>query len=203
MNKTLIAIAAGAATAGAASAQVVLDGFDAIPNDDAGGSRVLTNDIDNPNNFPIDIGINVTFDGGNGTFFFFTPSSTSVISSIAYTPAGGLDAAALGVVGLEFDFRGVDQSFDVGVEFADGGGNLATGGFSVASGDSTVFVPLGGLSFDPGFDATNITLFTADFNSSRVEGLDFLLTEIRAVVPSPGTAAVLGLGGLAALRRRR
>ena len=92
-----------------------------------------------------------------------------------------------------------------GVSFTESGGyqTVAPGTYDldVTSDDgSTTFLPLTGIALEAGFV---YTVFAAGFAAPPTQDHPGLSALLVADIPSPGAAAVLGLGGLAAVRRRR
>ncbi|MEM9559990.1 MAG: hypothetical protein AAF995_06745 [Planctomycetota bacterium] len=211
MQKTITIAAALFISAGLANAQtIILDDFDANPNDDAGGPRqanfgVINNEFGLTNSFLLDTGIMIN--GDVGAILFSSDVGVTQVAQINWdnNDAGlNLDTTALGIVGFELDFVGVDQEFSFSFEAETFGGGSATIDFVVGAGDSTVAWTLGDLDIGAGFDATDVDGLTLVFNiSPETEALDFALTEFRAQIPTPGSLALLGAGGLLALRRRR
>jgi hypothetical protein len=55
---------------------------------------------------------------------------------------------------------------------------------------------------DPGFDLSSVTGMSVQFSGISA-GESATITNFTYVVPTPGAAALLGLGGLLAARRRR
>ncbi len=115
-----------------------------------------------------------------------------------------LDAVAIGLIGFELDFALIDQDFSYTVRLRDGNdGLLETNGDWLAGGARTESLALA--DFAGGvFDASDVDSVSITFNTGgNTASLDFILTQFRAVVPTPGSTAMLGLGGLLCLRRRR
>lgn len=208
----LFLIAAGltsAATAGTST--LILDDFDADPNDDAGGPRTVTSTIvDNPFSQPATFNVDsgFSFDGDDGALIFNSGIGVQQEGSIVWDNAGAgldLDAAALGLVGFEIDFLLIDQSFDMVVELGTNGGGVATYAVTVNPADAGVLsFSLADFSADAGFDTADLDSIQIVFNAEGgTASLDFIATEFRAVVPAPGALVMLGLGGLVARGRRR
>jgi len=65
----------------------------------------------------------------------------------------------------------------------------------------SIFVPFSAFTQDPGFTFTQVDFLT--FTFSGAENGDYVLEEIRADVPEPGTLLLLAVGGLLVLLRRR
>jgi MYXO-CTERM domain-containing protein len=206
---TLIAGFAGAATAGGLT--IVLDDFDSDPNDEAGGPRAVSSIIlSNPFNQPATFEVNTafSFDGINGAAVFNSGIGVEQEGTILWDNNGaglGLDAASLGLVGFELDFLMIDQDFTYIVEVSSASGALSTFGSFTAGGARTESLSLGDFDVFGAFDASAVDSVRITFNVSDdpTASLDFILTEFRAVVPTPGSLALLGLGGLLAARRRR
>ncbi len=206
----LLLIASATATAAAGNATLILDDFDADPNDDAGGPRVLSTTItDNPfgqpSNFEVDTALMIGSDVGAAIFNSGIGVEQEARINWDNNGAGlSLDAAALGLIGFELDFAAIDLDFNYLFRMFDGSGEVVGGTGSFAAGGSrTETIALS--DFDlTGFDASDVDRVEIAFNvRGDTASLDFILPEVRAVVPAPGALALLGLGGLAAIRRRR
>ncbi|MFG0305136.1 MAG: VPLPA-CTERM sorting domain-containing protein [Phycisphaerales bacterium JB040] len=194
---------------------IVLDDFDSNPNDEAGGPRELSSTINfNPYNqsssFEVltgftldDIAGAVVFNSGIGV------EHTGIINWDNNGAGLNLDAAALGLVGFELDFLQIDQMFEIGILLETFGAANASASLTSKIGPAlspkTFSFSAGDFSFQENFDLSDVDSVTITFNSESMNtpSLDFILTEFRAVVPSPASAALLGLGGLVATRRRR
>lgn len=86
----------------------------------------------------------------------------------------------------------------VGNLLVDAGSNV---GFDIASSDGSAFVSLG---FDSFGNSSLYGINLATGGVSFVGAIDsYVLTDIAIAIPSAPTAGLLGLGGLAAMRRRR
>ncbi|RMH25494.1 MAG: hypothetical protein D6692_11085 [Planctomycetota bacterium] len=210
----LLAATTGVATAG--SPTLILDDFDADPNDDAGGPRSLASQV-----FTDPFGLGGSFfvatasnlDSDIGAAVFASGTGVSQEGSITWDNDGAglaLDAASLGIVGFELDFYLVDQAFEGGIVLSSGDGSDANDSavafFTVSAGNGlqTISLDLGSLDIGAGFDASNVNLVRLYFNQGgETIGLDFAVSEFRAVVPTPGSLALLAFGGLTAIRRRR
>jgi hypothetical protein len=208
---TMIGAMAGAATAGT-PLTIVLDGFDADPNDDAGGPRVVSSiNVANPFGQSSDFFVDPAFTSGSvtGAAIFNSGIGVQQEGRIDWDNSGAglnLDAAALGIVGFELDFLLVDQDFSIEVVLGTiDGGTASVNASILAGGTRTEFISLGDFTIGAGFDATDVDSVRITFNNraESVASLDFVVTEFRAVVPAPGAMALLGLGGLMAVRRRR
>lgn len=210
---TLLAAIAPAALAG--SPTLILDDFDADPNDDAGGPRVLSLDtyadpFGQGGSFEVDSGYN--FGGDTGAAIFNSGAGAELVGEIVWNNGGSglnLDAAALGLVGFELDFQFVDQDFQATIQlntFEGNGTVYANYDFVVTAGTDlqTVSIALADFFIGDGFDPTNVDQITLTLNPIRTgtPALNFIMTEFRATVPTPATAS-LALGFLAMGRRRR
>ncbi len=207
-------------TAAGGNPTLILDDFDADPNDDAGGPREVSTILLNggifggSSSFEIQTGTIVP-DGITGSdvgaAVFESGTDVELIGEIRWDNNDNglsLDAAALGLIGFELDFWVVDQAFDIRISIEDGNGVVSGITRTIDALDSgiirTDFISLA--DFDlTGFDASDVDAVQIVFNprAGIRDGVDFALTEFRAVVPSPGSAALLGLAGLACVRRRR
>lgn len=207
----LLMTAALTGTAVAGGSTLILDDFDADPNDDAAGPRtvssiVVDNPFGQPSNFNIDPGF--SFGGDTGALVFNSGIGVRQQSSVVWNNDGAglnLDAAALGLVGFEIDFLLIDQAFDMQVVLGTDDGGAASYVVTVNPGDTGVFAfGLGDFSIDAGFDAADVDSIEIVFNvDGDTASLDFIATEFRAVVPTPGALAILGLGGIVVFGRRR
>lgn len=195
-----------------AGSTLILDDFDADPNDDAGGPReigsaIVSNPFNQPASFDLDTGF--SFGGDTGAMFFNSGIGVEQEGRIYWTNNGaglGLNATALGITGFEFDYLQVDQDFTFRMVLTDSAENDASfEGTVVAGGAQTFVINWGDFTVDAGFDASDIAGIYTTYNprADQTASLDFVLTEFRAVVPAPGPVAMLGLGGLLAARRRR
>jgi hypothetical protein len=136
-------------------------------------------------------------------------------ASISYSNSGAgldFDGAAAGVQSFELDFAMVDQDFVANIVLTtyDNMGNavgdarwavaISAGSNVTATWSFSDFIIING-----DFDASNIDDITINFNleDDATASLDFIATEFRAVVPSPGPLALLGLGGMLIARRGR
>ncbi len=211
---TAIALAAscGLASAGVVSSSV-LDDFDTDPNTGLAGPRTINiNMIDNPFNQPASFGVDTAFDIGTdqGALVFNSGIGVKQGASIVYnnSDAGlGFNGNAMGLAGFCIDFLEVDQNFILRFELGDGAGGLASYEAVVFAGiNQTIEVSFGDFQASPGFDMNDIDSIALGFNNgdNSTASLDFIASEFRmSVVPTPGALALLGLGGLAASRRRR
>lgn len=206
---TMLGALTGTAAAGG-GLTIVLDDFDSTPNDEAGGPRVISStETANPFGQPSDFFVETGFSAGGatGAAIFNSGIGVEQEGQINWDNDGAglnLDAAALGIVGFELDFLLVDQDFDLQIVLGTNDGGTATIDAMIAAGGSrTESISLGDFDFGAGFDAADVDSVTITFNSGSVASLDFVVTEFRAVVPAPGAMALLGLGGLVAVRRRR
>lgn len=206
----LIAGLSGTAIAGI-NPTIVLDDFASEPNTQAGGPRsVSSNVFDNPFGQPADFLVDTgfSFDGINGAAIFNSGIGVRQEGRILWDNNGaglGLNAAALGLLGFELDFLMIDQDFTYIIEVSSANGALSRFGSFSAGGSRTESLALGDFDVFGDFDATAVDSVLIIFNVSdeATASLDFIVTEFRAVVPTPGSIAMLGLGGLLAARRRR
>ncbi|MEM9372341.1 MAG: hypothetical protein AAGA55_01740 [Planctomycetota bacterium] len=196
---------------------LILDDFDANPNDDAGGPRQIMVTSDAPGPFGGDARFELVtdsmFEGDTGSVVYASDPGITGRGTITWNNDGaglGLDAVALGVVGFEIDFVAVDQEFPMRLTLrsSNGGGantEIRIDPSLISDGIQTVSLSLDNLNAFLDFDPTDLDAIELDFNfrSDTTEGLDFVLTQFRAVVPSPGSAALFGIAGVACLRRRR
>ncbi|MEM9372339.1 MAG: hypothetical protein AAGA55_01730 [Planctomycetota bacterium] len=204
-----LACVAGAAVAG--NPTLILDDFDADPNDDAGGPRVLSTSIlgdpfGQGSNFDVDTDLMI--DGDQGAAIFNSGIGVAQEGTIRWDNGGAglsLDAGALGIIGFELDFAAIDQDFSYIFRLTDGNGEtLGASGDFLAGGARTESIALASFESSAAFDVSDVDAVEIIFNvRGQTESLDFALTEFRAVVPTPGSAVLIGVGGLLAMRRRR
>ena len=109
-----------------------------------------------------------------------------------------------GIASMSFDIA-VTGSVTLSWFIGDSNGAIIDfpGPFTLSAGSSTQTLNFSTANIDPGFDVTavermEIRISAASANSS-ISVTNFTYT----LVPTPGAAAVLGLGGLLAARRRR
>lgn len=207
-----LAASCALASAGVVSSSV-LDDFDTDPNTGFGGPRSINiNMIDNPFNQPASFGVDTAFDIGSdqGAIVFNSGIGVKQGAFLLYNNNDGglnLTGGDMGLSGFSIDFLEVDQNFILRFELGDGAGGSASYEAVVFAGmNQTISVLMGDFQFSPGFDMNDIDSIALDFNNgdSSTPSLDFIATEFRMnVVPTPGALALLGLGGLAASRRRR
>ena len=210
-----IAISAGMAQAGIAS--IVLDDFDSDPNTNAGGvgdysSIVFNNPFNQGSSFTLETVVDTGSD--IGAVVFNSGIGVEYGASISYSNSGAgldFDGAASGVQSFELDFAMVDQGFEASIvltTFDDMGNAVGDArlAVSIAAGTSiTASWNLASFTTSGAFDASNIDDVTLSFNpeDNVTASLDFIATEFRAMVPSPGPLALLGLGGMLIARRGR
>lgn len=206
----LLALLAAPALAGV----IVLDDFDADPNDDALGARDFSSGISaDPFGQGGSAFIDTGFHWGDDAGALIMNSGIGVQQNARLDYDGfssPLDLSGAGV--LAFDFLQVDQDFGIRiVMIGQGGGKAVIDQLHVGAGaQQTVLFDILADSDFTNIDISAITDVEIVFNSSfrdgddfvRVASLDFILTGIRAV-PTPSAMAFWGLGGLAAARRRR
>lgn len=212
----VIAAIAGLAQAGA-SGTLILDDFDTDPNADAAGPGIYSSTMfSDPFNQGGVFNLDTGFDSGSdiGAVFFNSGIGAEQGASISYSNNGSgldFDGIGLGIEGFEIDFLLADQDFVANIVLTtfDAGGVavgdarwavLVSAGASTAHWSFADFIIVNG-----DFDASNIDDITINFNlrDNPTASLDFVATEFRAVVPTPSSLAMLGLGGLALSRRRR
>ncbi|MFG0298840.1 MAG: PEP-CTERM sorting domain-containing protein [Phycisphaerales bacterium JB047] len=206
----LMSLIGGTAIAG----PVMLDDFDSDPNDGLFGARNFSSFIaDDPFNQGGSTVIDTAFSYGSDTGAMIMNSGIGVQqeAELAYQlNSGPVDLADTGV--LAFDFFAVDQDFSIRIVMIGGdGGKAVIDQLHVgAGGPQTVEFDILNDSDFVNMDISQIIDVRINFNTSfrvgddyeHVPSLDFVLGSIRAV-PAPSNMALLGLGGLAATRRRR
>ncbi len=218
LKHTYLALALGAGLAHAGIANtLILDDFDSDPNDDLGGvasysTIILSNPFSQGADFSLDTLMSTG--GDTGALIFNSGIGVEQIGTIVYNNEGAgldLDAAGLGVQGFELDFALVDIGFyaQLTLYTYDDMGNAigsATQLIQISAGmDLMGEWTLADFSVADAFDASDVDEVRLTFNVRNfpTASLDFIATEFRAVVPPPGSAALLGLGGLMIARRGR
>ncbi|MAY74479.1 MAG: hypothetical protein CMJ31_07210 [Phycisphaerae bacterium] len=225
-----IAIAAAAGLVSSASAGVVLvDDFstgeidistrsaegtlnDALANV-LGGERELSWDIvQNP--FNSRLNIFAAFEGTPGLGIDMGAGNASVVN-LRYDGVGteggaaglGFDAIAEGTQSVRMTFLTIDLETDVTVTLTDGSGLEASLTRFLAPGLASIeFFALNDFDIDAGFDFSDIFALDVDINLiSQEPNRDLFLSDIQfdMEVPSPGSMALIGIGGLALAGRRR
>ena len=198
-------------------ASVVLDDFDSDPNDDLGGvgtysTIILSNPFNQGADFSLDTALSIGDDVGS--LIFNSGIGVEQQGRIIYNDEGaglGLDAAGLGVQGFEMDFAMVDLDFIAEIDlftYDDMGNSIGSASRMIQIGagtDITAAWDLGDFSVADAFDASDVDEVRLTFNvrNNPTASLDFIATEFRAVVPSPGSAVLMGIGGLLITRRQR
>ena len=174
-----------------------------------GGTRFLMAEvISNPIGTTEDTFVDVMFD--EGSFVFDTGPRTIANATLMY--GDGENSLGLplspGFSQFDIDFATVDRAFEFSVLLEDGDGGSASGEFLVNEGIGFPF----SFNIFTQLDRTDGYLFsetakiTFVFNTGGVDSLDFRIDDISVsgfIIPAPGSAAVLALGGLVAGRRRR
>lgn len=208
----------GAAQGGIASS-LILDDFDSDPNDDAGGARVISSVVfNNPFNQGSDFTLDTALSSGSdvGVVIFNSGIGVEQGASISYDNEGAglnLNPDAMGLTGFELDFLSVDQGFTMSIELGNNGdgpsglAGVATLEVFVPAGvDQTAFFSWGDFIYSPNFDPADVDQITLNFNpeDGATASLDFIASEFRGViVPTPGAVAIMGIGGLLIVSRRR
>ncbi|MFG0314865.1 MAG: hypothetical protein ACF8LL_11880 [Phycisphaerales bacterium] len=217
LQKASIALAISAGLAHAGIASVVLDDFDSDPNDDLGGvgtysTIILSNPFNQGADFSLDTALSIGDDVGS--LIFNSGIGVEQQGRIIYNDEGAglsLDAAGLGVQGFEMDFAMVDLDFIAEIDlftYDDMGNSIGSASRMIQIGagtDITAAWDLGDFSVADAFDASDVDEVRLTFNvrNNPTASLDFIATEFRAVVPSPGSAVLMGIGGLLITRRQR
>lgn len=218
LKHTYLALALGAGLAHAGIANtLILDDFDSDPNDDLGGvASYSTIVLSNPFNQGADFSLDTLMStgGDTGALIFNSGIGVEQLGTVVYNNEGAgldLDAAGLGVQGFELDFALVDLDFyaqltlftydDMGNAIGSASQLIQIGAGMDMMGEWT----LADFSVADAFDASDVDEVRLTFNVRNfpTASLDFIATEFRAVVPPPGSAALLALGGLMIARRGR
>lgn len=200
-----------------AGVSLMLDNYDSVPNGNMLGvgslsSIVFSNPYDQGSDFTLD----TTLSSGSdvGALVFNSGIGVGQLGTMNYSQDGtGLDfdAAGQGVQGFEIDFAAVDLNFvseitlftydAMGTEI----GNARLSVLVNAGFNMTASWSLADFMVSGDFDASNIDEVQVEFNirNNPTASLDFIATEFRAVVPSNGPLALLGLGAFMIVRRSR
>ncbi len=197
-----IALIAGSASAGMMGT-IVLDTFD-DPNVGALGQDRNLSDavVSNPSGTSFPVFTEVLT--GPTVYSFQSGPQVEATGTIEY-PFESLNAAALGIIGFEFDIESLDQAFEFSITLVSGPGTGSASASTSVGSIGTATIGLGEFVTDGMFALTDITSVQLDFNTGdpATPALDFTLGEFRAQIPTPGALGVLGAGGLLAARRRR
>lgn len=142
----------------------------------------------------------VSDDTGNLANFYLGYLGTGADGGGGLFYSSGTNVNMSGISGFEFDMKSSDKAFDLTVFLiSDAGTQTWSKSFGPIGSPTTIVVTntdnLAGVT-----DMGAIDFFAFGFAPER-DG-DLVIGEIRAV-PEPGTVAVLGLGALALLRKRR
>ncbi|MEM1423906.1 MAG: hypothetical protein AAGH64_07865 [Planctomycetota bacterium] len=176
--------------AGGGDADLLVNQGNALIIQNRGKLTQSTADVfDEPNDFA---------NGGNIFFNFVNPAELSSVDLIDVDDANGVTVTLT-------DDQGRTRVYDVPNSFTNEVNTDGPAGFDTLS--LTDVLPQAGegvgiatlASEDAGYDATRVMLLEVDFAGSG--GLDNLI--IDSVVPTPGAVALMGLSGLATVRRRR
>jgi hypothetical protein len=117
-------------------------------------------------------------------------------------------------VGSTIDLSGIaSMSFDINVtgsvilnwylEDANGNNLIQLGALVSVSGTGTQTLDFSTATMDPGFDLSAVTGMSVRFTGISAGESATVTNFTYTLVPTPGAAALLGLGGLMAARRRR
>ncbi len=191
---------------------IVLDDFASDPNTGLAGPRsvssvMIANPFNQPATFEVDTAF--SYNGNVGAAIFNSGIGASQQGRITWNNDGvglDLDLVAMHGIGFQLDFLMVDLDFrvDMVLRTNDGGSAEHTQIIS-AGGAQTYTFDLADFTTNAGFDPADVDGIELWFNprTDNIASLDFILTEVRMLVPSPGSAGLLAAAGLFALRRRR
>jgi len=199
-------------------AGVVFDTFDADPGSAGLGDRDFGSSITNdPFNQGGSFSLETAFASGadTGAMFFNSGIGADQRAWVSYNNGGeglDLDAGSMGLTHFELDFLLADQGAPVNIVLS----NYDEFGASISEAILTVIVPAGANTTASwaladfavrfgSFDASDIDDISINFNAGQgtTASLDFVATDFRGVVPTPGTLALVGLGSICSIRRRR
>jgi hypothetical protein len=132
-------------------------------------------------------------------------STQNGISNLNYRQddAGStINLSAIASMSFNFNVTG-SVNLNWYLEDANNGLYLSLAGAPVSvSGTGTQTLNFSTAIIDPGFDLSSVTGMSVQFSGISA-GESATITNFTYVVPTPGAAALLGLGGLLAARRRR
>lgn len=184
-----------------------------------------------PQGSPYTYNLGSVFSSGGATLtvdpFFFFPSGTAAPSTTftgveadnTLVPTTAINFAgrtgnALGMNNMSVDI-GVSSVTTIGFHFGDYGGNvnmMVNGSLFNAIDLSTLPASLGGASvtytsLGAAGGGTTGALGRVDITGTisqfSVGGQEFWIDDVRIVIPTPGSAGLMALGGLVAIRRKR
>lgn len=136
------------------------------------------------------------------------PAAMTMVSTPVLTPGNGIVGINF-VANMQNNSSGTWSIAFSGIEFDDGSGfvavSTANGSYSALSGVTNRVNNYHNLTGTPGdFTIRGVTQMNWGTGAAVTsERLRFEVTAIQGLVPAPGAAAILGLGGLLAARRRR
>ncbi len=142
--------------------------------------------------------------GSGGWSFAFT--NTNGTANLAYRQdSGGSTIDLSGIASMSFDIT-VTGTVNLNWYLEDNNGplNLIQAGALVpVTGTGTQTLNFSTATIDPGFDLSAVTGMTIQFIAVSSSASTTVSNFTYTLVPTPGAAAVLGLGGVLAARRRR
>ena len=193
-----------------ASAGLILDTYDADPDSLSFGPRVLSASLNSdPFNQGGSFGIDTLFVSGadTGAVFFNSGIGAEQEASITYNDNNnGLNYNASSIQSFELDFLLVDLSFTANITMSTFGGGEASWDVVVPAGANyTATWSIADFVASGAFDIADVDEIAVNFNVTDrlTASLDFVATEFRAVVPTPGSLMLMGMGGFIAARRSR
>jgi len=190
--KTLAVVVGAGAFVASASGQVQ---FESEPNDTLANANFVGTFVP--------LGGAIAIDGAIGAgdvdwFQFDLAATTTLLFSAIGSTTGGADGQLMVVDGSGTDVLAFDDDSGPGLLPALQLFDLSAGSYFVGvSGFPDVTFADGAVDNDVLFDGLDST------GAAHQEVFDYKLTISANLVPTPGAAAVLGLGGLVATRRRR
>lgn len=215
MNMTKnIVLVAGLALAGSASAQTYTGTFNSapIPDSDPAGAKFVVNVPDSFSIADLNVGLGITHTWQGDLVITIEHNGTTVdLLNRAGDGTGGgfgfsadnLGDAASGAL-FYLDDEGA-SAYDTGAPTGYGDGTVVDPGIDNVTGNWKPFGAAGisALSAFDGMDAAgNWSIFITDNAGGDTGTVETISLEFTAV-PAPASLALLGLGGLAATRRRR
>jgi hypothetical protein len=134
---------------------------------------------------------------------FSTPTSNGASYLNFRQDSVGSTIDLSGIASMSFDFN-VTGSVILNwyLEDANSANLIQLGALVSVSGTGTQTLDFSTATMDPGFDLSSVTGMSVQFSGISA-GESATITNFTYVVPTPGAAALLGLGGLLAARRRR
>jgi hypothetical protein len=145
--------------------------------------------------------------GGAWTAFLpqFNTTGSSSASVLTYRQDSSFSTIDLsGIASMSFDIT-VTGSVTLSWFIGDSNGSIIDypGPFTLSAGSSTQTLNFSTANIDPGFDISKVVRSEIWITAASANSGFSVTNYTYTLVPTPGAAALLGLGGLMAARRRR